>query len=234
MKKIFGIVLIVGGIFPFIYTLIDGYRNGFMRSEFGMGVPGSLCIMVLGIFLYLNALKSLAMTENNLKGFYQTYYSIFETVDDCIKQGRVVPALILIYSAIDGFSDLANNNCQGTRKVFTSWVKKWMLTNYPLPCNEIDLYSARCSLLHLQNSESDLVKKGEAKELVYVWGVSETPKFQFGIDALGKRAIAIKVEDIYWSFRKGMVDCLNAIESDPGWKSSFEEKASKLFSKIGS
>lgn len=173
------------------------------------------------------------MPENNLNAFYQTYNSIFETIDDCINQGRVIPALILTYSVIDGFSDLANTNSQGTRKVFTSWVKRWMLPNYPLPCNEIDLYSARCSLLHLQNSESDLVKNGEAKQLVYARGINETPLLQFGIDVLGKKAIAVKVEDIYFSFRKGMDACQTAIDKDPDWKAQFEAKAEKLFSDIG-
>ncbi|MEP7198105.1 MAG: hypothetical protein ABI851_16425 [Saprospiraceae bacterium] len=94
---------------------------------------------------------------NNRTGLYSNYYDIFETIYECLEKGRITPALILIYSAIDSFSYMSNLNNHSGKKVFKEWVKKWMLDRYPLPCNETDLYAARCGLLHLQSSESDLI-----------------------------------------------------------------------------
>jgi hypothetical protein len=167
-----------------------------------------------------------------LAAFYQTYFDIFETIYDCLKARRNTPALILLYAAIDGFSELSNNGNQTGKKIFLDWVKKWMLVKYPLPCNEIYLYAARCGLLHLQKSESDLAKKGEAKELSYVWRTVETPRLQYGLDTLKINATAVKIEDIFSSFRNGMADCLKAIEEDPDWKDLFESKCNKLFVNI--
>lgn len=177
------------------------------------------------IFFYIISIMKLS-------AFYETYYGIFETIYDCLKQRRSIPALILIYAAIDGFSELSNKGDQTGKKVFKDWVKQWMLVKYPLPCNEIDLYAARCGLLHLQKSESDLAKKGEAKELWYCWGESEMPRLQFGINGIGLKVIAVKVEDIFSSFRNGMADCLEAIEKDRVWKDNFETKSTRLFKNI--
>lgn len=55
MKKILGIVLIIGGLISFVFTIIDGYKNGFGRIAFGRGISGSLCITALGIFIYIDA-----------------------------------------------------------------------------------------------------------------------------------------------------------------------------------
>lgn len=44
-----------------------------------------------------------------------------------------------------------------------------MLEKYPLPCSELDIYSARCGLLHQQINESDLTRAKKAKQIVYSW-----------------------------------------------------------------
>ena len=114
-----------------------------------------------------------------------------------------------------------------------NWVKNWMLTSYPLPCNEMDLYSARCGLLHLQNSDSNLIKESKAKRLMYCWGNAESYVLQFALDTIGKEAIAIKIEDILNSFKLAMENCLIAIYTDKEWKEMFESKCSRLFVDVG-
>lgn len=167
-----------------------------------------------------------------LSAFYKTYVDMFETISECLIKGRTTPALVLLYAGIDSFSELSNKGNQTGKTVFKEWVKKWMLNKYPLPCNEIDLYAARCGLLHLQKSESKLSKDGTARELWYSWGNGEVSRLQFGIDSLGKKIIAIKVEDIFESFKNGMYDCLQAIENEAEWNQIFEEKSASLFKNI--
>ncbi len=167
-----------------------------------------------------------------MKGFYQTYIGIIETIDYCIKKERIIPGLILLYSAIDSFSNISNRTSKTGREVFKNWVKKWMLEKSTLACNEADIYAARCGLLHTLISESDLSKKNEAKEIYYVYGKKQIEILQQvidkSIDKQGK-VIAVKVEDLVSAFRQGMADCMDKINNDFEWEKQFSEKASKYF-----
>ena len=162
-----------------------------------------------------------------MEGFYKTYLDIIQTVDESLEKNRIIPSLILIYSAIDSFSFLAEKSNRKGRKVFISWVDKWMLSKHPLPCKAVDIYAARCGLLHKQISESDLSITGNAKEIYYSWGNSN---HQILENAINKPSVvAIKVEDLFWSFRKGFADCRMEIEKDENWERIFTKKAEQLF-----
>ena len=166
-----------------------------------------------------------------MTGFFQTYFDILESIDDSLKKERIVPGLILFYSAIDSFSRLAENTNRTGKKVFKDWVKKWMLDKHPLPCNETDIYSARCGLLHQQISESDLTTDRKAKEIFYAWGNSDVKLLQDTIDNSDKKdkGVAVKIEDLVWAFRQAMADCMDEINKDKQWRQNFDEKAKKLF-----
>lgn len=169
-----------------------------------------------------------------MEGFYKTYFDIFETIEESLHKGRIIPCLILIYSAIDSFSFLAEKTDRKGRSVFKDWVKKWMLEKYPLPCNEVDIYSARCGLLHQQISESDLSNMGKSREIYYTWGNSYIEVLQDAIANSDKKenVVAVRVEELLESFKKGLVDCRIEIEKDKKWETIFEEKAKKLFTSV--
>ncbi|MCB0539773.1 MAG: hypothetical protein H6571_17985 [Lewinellaceae bacterium] len=171
-----------------------------------------------------------------MEGFYRTFSDIIQTIEEALEKERIVPCLILIFSAIDSFSFLAEKSDRTGRSVFKSWVKKWMLTKYPLPCNENDIYAARCGLLHQQVSESNLSKEGRAKQIYYSWGNSNHEILESAISKSNKRAnvVAVKVEDLFWSFRKGLTDCKIEIGKDKNWECIFKEKAKKLFINVSS
>lgn len=166
-----------------------------------------------------------------MEGFYKTYIDIIQSIDEALEKQRIVPVLILIYSAIDSFSYVTEKSNRRGRSVFKTWVKTWMLTKYPLPCNERDIYAARCGLIHQHASESDLSKEEKAKEIFYAWGNSNLENLQVEINKTATKNIpvALKVEDLLFSFRNGIADCKMAIEKDEEWKSIFRQKAKKYF-----
>ena len=166
-----------------------------------------------------------------MNGFFKTYIDLLESIDDSIKKERIVPGLILLYSGIDSFSSLADRGNGTGRKVFKDWVKKWMLDKYPLNSNEVDIYSARCGLLHQQVSESDLTAEKKAKEIYYVWGNASVKFLQDTIDNSNKRdsVVAVKVEELVSAFRNGLADNMQEINKDNEWRMIFDEKAKRLF-----
>jgi hypothetical protein len=166
-----------------------------------------------------------------MNSFYQTFYHLINAIEESLSKERIVPALILIYSGIDSISFLAERGNLKHREVFKNWVKKWMLEKYPIPCNEIDIYSARCGLLHQQSSESSLTKNNKAREIYYSWGNANIEILQNSIISSSKdtSVVAVKVEDLFWSFRKGTADCLAAINENDNWRGIFQEKCVKMF-----
>ena len=119
--------------------------------------------------------------------FPKTFVDILDAIDGSLHKGRVVPVLILVYSGIDNISNLAETTNKPSGQVFKDWDKKWMLIKYPLPCDEIDIWSARCGLLHQQMSESDLTKEGKAKEIYYTHGGAKQEVLQLLISFTGEK-----------------------------------------------
>ena len=166
-----------------------------------------------------------------MNGFFQTYEDIFETIEDAILKDRIIPSLILFFSAIDSFSALASLKGRSDRSTFKEWVKKWMIDRSPLPCDEMDIYSARCALLHQQISKSDLTIGGKAKEILYAWGSKKAETLQVLINNKGRAddTVAVKIEDLIGAFKKGMICCYNEIQEDSEKFNIFKEEAKKMF-----
>ncbi len=96
-------------------------------------------------------------------------------------------------------------------------------------CNEIDIWSARCGLLHQQISESKLTMDGKARQIYYSHGGADPRLLQRVIELADKDAICVVLEDLIESFKNGMADCLNEIENNQEWKKAFDLKEKKLF-----
>ena len=86
-------------------------------------------------------------------------------------QGLLIPALMLIYSTIDGMAWCvrANSNGNVTEADFENWVETYMFQGSSAGVlKAVDLYGARCSMLHGQVSESKKSKNAVAREVHYV------------------------------------------------------------------
>jgi hypothetical protein len=68
-------------------------------------------------------------------------------IEYAIERGMYMPALVLLYSAIDAAAWLSCKQDKHTRKEFIEWVDKWVLPLNKLRCTATDLYSARCGIL---------------------------------------------------------------------------------------
>ena len=159
----------------------------------------------------------------------KTFVDILDAIDESLHRGRLIPVLILVYSGIDNISNLVETENKPAGQIFKDWVKRWMLTKYPLPCNELDIWSARCGLVHQQVSESNLTRGGSAKEIFYSHGGADPEDLQLVISKARRNAVTVVIEDLIYSFKNGMIDCVNEIENDPIRKNSFEMKVAKLF-----
>src|SRR5437870_4084436 len=83
-----------------------------------------------------------------------------------IQTKMYLPALILIYAGIDTAGWLASAKPSvEVRCRFCRWVERWLLPAKPLGCTALDLYGARCGILHTFTSDSDLSRQGKARRI---------------------------------------------------------------------
>ena len=77
-------------------------------------------------------------------------------------------ALVQIYAAIDTAGLLADDSKdRASSKTFCAWVDQYLIKQDGINFTSIDLWSARCAVLHTFTTSSDLSRAGEARELVY-------------------------------------------------------------------
>jgi len=171
------------------------------------------------------------MNEQNL---FRSYSQIITAIDYCIVEKLIMPALVLIYSAIDSVSWIASDNDhQSVVDRFQTWVNTWMLQKYPLPCTAIELYAARCGILHKLTPESDLTKTKGVRRISYAWGTAQQNDLDESIK-LTKYAgiVAVHVNDIVSSFKNGFADFVEVLETDKVKRELFIKKAGKHFANI--
>jgi hypothetical protein len=156
-------------------------------------------------------------------------------IDICLSQELILPALILLYSTIDTTGWLASKEEFGSGKTFIGWVDRYLLTAKPLKCTAVDLWGARCGLLHTFTSGSKSSKEGKARQLAYAWGIATAEDLQQSLNNSGSGAecIAVHVQELYDAWRQGLLAFAKELEADPARMALVEDKADKFFENIG-
>lgn len=166
---------------------------------------------------------------------FKNYYQIIQTAEDCIEQHMLLPALILIYTAIDSVSWVASEDQnEAVRTRFTNWVNRWMLKNRKLKCTAEELYAARCGVLHTLTPNSFLSEKKSVRKIAYAWGKAKNEDLEESISSfsMSDSLVSIHLEDLFWSFREGFADYLEYISGCDEERQKFLEKSGQHFANI--
>jgi hypothetical protein len=127
-----------------------------------------------------------------------------------------VPSLILLYAGIDTVANLERRSDETNRSAFVKWVDAFLLPAQPLPCNAVELYSARCAILHTGTPESTLTVHGAARRLLYAWGSGVPANLQRVAQGQGHQdVVVVSIDDIANGLRRGYVSFLSTLYNDP-------------------
>lgn len=153
---------------------------------------------------------------------------------ECIRQGAVLPSLILVYSAIDAVAWLGRRDLHPeVRAVFTEWVDRWLLPASPLPCSALELYAARCGVLHTFTSQSELATRGKVRRIAYTWGGVSVTDLQRKLDAEEPRAaVAVDIDALYNGLRLGTAQFFEDALTDSELSAAVEAKSRLYFASI--
>jgi hypothetical protein len=149
----------------------------------------------------------------------------------CFRLKLTTPTLILLYTGMDVGAWLASTNPGAkTKQRFLPWVKKYVLTHPSLDCSAIDLYAARCGVLHNLSPESDLSRGGKARQILYAWGDSEAADLRKMIErGEMQNIVAVQLESLIEHFRAGIKRFLDDARSSPAVSKELQKKNLKVF-----
>ena len=148
-----------------------------------------------------------------------------------------MPTKVLIYAVIDSMAWAASDKGEkSTRKNFESWVARWLIPELPLigeKIEPVDLYAARCAVLHTMTPDSDLTSKGAARTIAYAWGTSKAEVLAYAFKVKGiSNVVALHYDALYAAVNAGISAFLSAAATDQVLGSRLAEGASKHYTYI--
>ncbi len=125
-----------------------------------------------------------------------------------LKHGRNRAALILIFSGIDAMASLEKNDGKNdVRERFANWVNEYMQFSEWSEAG-LELYGARCGILHTYGPISDLFEKGQVRLIGYTLGG--------GRDVMqSAELVLVSVEGLAFQFFRGIASYLEVLVSEP-------------------
>jgi hypothetical protein len=140
-----------------------------------------------------------------------------KAIGTCVDAGLPEACLTLVYSGIDTFGLLgADVSVQSAnRDTFIAWCEKYILARILTidgePLMAIDLYSARCGILHTSTALSDLERNGVARQIWYQFGDKT------GVDMMLNRPqipLRLDVTNLAMAFKEGGIAFIQDLKKD--------------------
>jgi len=156
------------------------------------------------------------------------FHIIGHDIKIAIDNGAVTGALILTYAAIDAMAYLSMpaNKKEVHRTDFINWVERYMKTDskQPYQYEGLDLYSARCGLVHRFGATSRLSDSGKCKIFVYHNGGDHiyNPSRDEGL-------VFISSNRFIYDFFNAMENFIGDIMKDREFHKKVEERIVTLF-----
>lgn len=157
---------------------------------------------------------------------------IIKDVNDAWERKSYRATLILVYSGIDAMAHLTMpaGKDKVTRADFIAWAEKYLQfrdadKNPTLTLPGIELYAARCALVHTYSSEADLHKEGKAKRQIG-YGDEFLPEVAEKADV--EHLVMVSIRGLVHAFARGVAATLQDIKGDEPRRKVFAERLDKM------
>jgi hypothetical protein len=150
----------------------------------------------------------------------------------CLHSGFPEAGLTLLYSGIDTLGLLAAppSEDNATRGTFTNWCNAYLLTRLRSvdgkALTALDLYAARCGILHTSTSVSSLSREGEAREVQYQF------RGQHGINLflnVPKEPLMLDIVEFVLAFKESGIAFIQDLSGDLTSQENAERRANSFF-----
>ena len=151
-------------------------------------------------------------------------------IGDCLARGQHLAALILLYAGMDIIASIELKK-RNNKTSFMSWADAYLIPAGSLECTSLELYSARCGILHTMTAESDLSRRGEARAIYYSWGAADPEQLNAAIELSEAKgtAVVVNVEQLSDAFMAAVINWAREVRLNADRLQRIEAKAEKWF-----
>lgn len=165
-----------------------------------------------------------------------TFAKMFEAADLCRARALDVPMLVLIYTALDTLAwALYGDKVKEVRQRFTALCDAHILPGSTIQCTALELYAARCSILHTLGWESELSKLGKARSIFYSFGTDDPTIAQAALELNNPgEFISVRADDLLIVAQNAVTQVAKLALTDPEFAQRLSAAAGKQYRSLES
>jgi hypothetical protein len=140
-------------------------------------------------------------------------------------------ALVLLYSGMDAmaFMSLPAGRDSVTRKEYVAWAEKYIRFSSAVQVTGLELYAARCGVLHTFTPDSDLSRDNKVRRIVYV--NRHTPVVSYDPNEPAN-IVLMSVHGLYEAFVAGVQQFLSDLHADKASEAAALVRLDTMFHEI--
>ena len=144
--------------------------------------------------------------------------------------------LVLIYSSIDTLAwAVFGASTKNVGERFVKFCDEYLLTVENLKCTSLELYSARCSIVHNLGWESNLSTSGKARSIFYSFGTDNPSLAQEAYDkSYPGKFVAVRADDLLNAVESSVARLLSEAQVNPILRQRLNEAAGKQYMSLES
>ena len=165
-----------------------------------------------------------------------TFAKMFEAAELCRQRALDVPMLVLIYTAMDtlAWALYADKN-QSVRERFVALCDNYIIPSSDILCTGLELYSARCSILHTLGWESELSKAGKARSVFYSFGTDKPTLAQAVLELTNPgKFVSLRPDELLVSLKTVVAKIATLASTDDELAARLSEAAGKQYRSVES
>jgi hypothetical protein len=169
------------------------------------------------------------LPKDNFDNIAKNMAHMLSAARRCLDERQILPCLTLLYAGIDVMASLEATPGEKVNVYFKRWVDTYLLPLTSWKCTAVDLYGARCAVVHTFTPDSDLSKRGAAKVIYYAHSGADVAKLEEVNSDFSRNAECLEVGEMITYFSDAILKYMVEVGGDPVRKTAVEAKAGLWF-----
>lgn len=160
-----------------------------------------------------------------------TFEKMIEAARICREHALDIPMLVLVYTSIDTLAwAVHGHEISEVKRRFIALCENHLLCQVSLGCTALELYAARCSILHSLGWESELSKAGKARSIYYSFGTDDPSLYQQAIEISHPgKFVPVRADDLLAATEKAVASVSEAAKTDPMLKERLDHAEGRQY-----
>ena len=145
-----------------------------------------------------------------------SFRKMFAAIAVCREQHLDIPLLVLSYTTLDALAwAVYGDAISEVKDRFVRFCNEHVLLDGRFDCTALDLYAARCAMLHSLGWESRLSEKGHAKAVTYTFGPGKSQTIKMLEHRAPGRFVSVNGDDLVDALHRAYERVRAEATSDP-------------------